>query len=352
MSVRPAGTPELLIVGNPEPFHVGAHFLAGARSMGIPAQIVDVRRASASSRLCVKWNWWFRGRRPARLSEFDAEVAASCRRFRPKLLLTTGVAPVSKAALEEIGGLGVQRVNYSTDDPWNPAHLAPWFLAALPSYDQVFSTRRSNHGDFIHLGCKSVGYLPFGYATEIHFPEKSQGSKEREQLASDVLFIGGADTDRLPYIAALISEGHRLALYGGYWDRNTLTKPFTHGNGDPAELRKATAAAKVVLCLVRRANRDGHVMRTFETAATGACMLVEDTAEHREIFGADGESVVYFRDQSTMLTCLKELLADEPLRCRLKQAAYERIVSGRNTYRDRLMAILERCGHPFGAVHP
>ena len=53
-------------------------------------------------------------------------------------------------------------------------------------------------------------------------------------------------------------------------------------------------AAKVNLCLVRRAKRDGHVMRSFEIAAVGGCMLAQDTDEHREIFGPEGEAVRLF----------------------------------------------------------
>ena len=65
------------------------------------------------------------------------------------------------------------------------------------------------------------------------------------------------------------------------------------------------------LCLVRRANRDGQVMRSYEAAAIGSCMLVEDTPEHRELFGPDGEAVVYFETIDDMLRRL-QLLLDAP----------------------------------------
>ena len=99
--------------------------------------------------------------------------------------------------------------------------------------------------------------------------------------------MGGADRDRVPFIAALGAAGFSIALYGDHWDRFPETKPYDRGYADPQTLRQATAAAKIALCLVRRANRDGHVMRSFEIPAIGACMLVEDTEEHREIFGPD-----------------------------------------------------------------
>jgi spore maturation protein CgeB len=103
----------------------------------------------------------------------------------------------------------------------------------------------------------------------------------------------------------------------------------------------AISTAKVALCLVRRANRDGHVMRTFEVPAIGACMLTEDTEEHREIFGEEGKAVVYFRPILEMIEKLRWLLDHDDERQRLAEAAYRLIVNGRNTYKDRLLTMLE-----------
>jgi spore maturation protein CgeB len=96
----------------------------------------------------------------------------------------------------------------------------------------------------------------------------------------------------------------------------------------------------VNLCLVRRANRDGQVMRSYEAAATGACMLVEDTPEHRELFGGDGETVVYFRAIDDMLSQLTHLLASARERLRLGHAVRKRIAEGGHTYEDRLRSML------------
>lgn len=334
-----ANPDRLLIVGNPDPVHVGAHLLAAARELGLAAELCDVRRAYAAPRPVVKLNWWLRGRRPPRLRQFSQEVAEACRRFRPAVMVATGLAPLDQLALHEIGRLGVARLNYLTDDPWNPAHRAGWFLQALPTYDQVFSPRRSNLDDLRQAGCRRSSYLPFAYAPALHFPEPV-GREDEERLGSDVLFVGGADTDRVPYLAALVRRGLRVALYGGYWERYPETRPCARGHADPATLRKAAAAAKVALCLVRRANRDGHVMRSFETAAVGACMLAEDTPEHRAIFGEDAEAVRYFRDIEGVVGTAESLVADPAERRRLAGAVRDRVRGGANTYADRLAAML------------
>jgi spore maturation protein CgeB len=332
--------PKLFIVGNPDPIHVGAHLLRAAQELGLSAELYNSHNAFRASRLRLKLNWWLLNRRPPQLVEFSRQVLQMCRTLRPFWLVTTGLAPLPRDVLEEIGQLNVVRLNYLTDDPWNPAHRSSWFLEALGAYDCVFSPRRGNLKDLMQGGCRRARYLPFAYDSTLHFQEPPEGLPERTRADCDVMFVGGADRDRLPYAEALISSGITVALYGGYWDRFVATRRYARGHADPATLRKATAAARVNLCLVRRANRDGHVMRSFEAAATGACMLVEDTAEHREIFGTDSETVVYFLGVDQMIHRLKALLSDPAERRRLAEAVRRRIVGGANTYRDRLAAML------------
>src|SRR5207237_781039 len=137
-----------------------------------------------------------------------------------------------------------------------------------------------------------------------------------------------------------IREGFDVALYGGYWDRYHETRHVTRGHADPQTLRHAIGGAKVALCLVRRANRDGNAMRTFEVAAMGASMLVEYTEEHREILGEDGEAVVYFRTPAQMIDRVRWLLHHDEERSRLAAAVLARITGGRNTYKDRLETML------------
>ena len=153
-------------------------------------------------------------------------------------------------------------------------------------------------------------------------------------------FAGGADPDRIASIGVLTRRGFRVALYGGYWQRYGETRTQGRGHADPQTLRKAIAGAKVALGLVRRANRDGHSMRTFEVAAMGGCMLAEDTDEHRQILGEDGEAAVYFRSPAEMIERLQWLLAAEDERQRLKVTIQARITSQPNTYQDRLEAML------------
>jgi spore maturation protein CgeB len=227
-------------------------------------------------------------------------------------------------------------INYSTDDPWNPALKSGWYLLALPEYTMIFSTRRANVGDFQLLGCRDVRYLPFAYDPRLfHSPEQPVAPSTCE-----ILFVGGADRERVLFMTQFMRSGLSITLVGDYWDRFRTTKAYGLGHKSPQVINELTATAKVNLCLVRRANRDGHVMRSFEIAAIGGCMLAEDTTEHRELFGGDGECVVYFRTPEEAAERARMLLANDGERRRLALAANSRIVNGAHTYQDRLLAML------------
>jgi spore maturation protein CgeB len=182
--------------------------------------------------------------------------------------------------------------------------------------------------------------LPFGYAPSQHFPEPPATDDEKNAFAADVVFVGGADADRVPLVTTLIRQEFTLALYGGYWERYAETRATARGHIGAGAVRKAVAGARVALCLVRRANRDGSAMRTFEVAAMGACMLAEYTDEHRAILGEDGEAVVYFRSPEEMVARLRWLLANDDERRRLGRTVRERITARHHTYADRLQTML------------
>jgi spore maturation protein CgeB len=332
----------LLLVGNPGVVHVGAHLAHAARTLGIPVQLLDLTRAFSSNLWINRFHRRLWGSRPAHLRGFSHLVLEACRSFHPTVLLATGTAPIECGALQAIHRLGTRTCNYLTDDPFSRAQRARWFIRALPAYDCIFSPRRANVTDLEAAGCDDVVYVPFAYAPEIHFPEAPAGPSESARFSSDVFFAGGADKDRIAYMSAMIRAGLRVALYGGSWDRYRETRAAALGLADARTVRKAAAGAKLSLCLVRRANRDGHSMRSFELPAMRVCPVVEDTPEHRAIFGPPGRAVAYFQTIAELLGTVRRLMVDEAARERLAGACHARICGGRNTYKDRLADMLAR----------
>jgi hypothetical protein len=342
MKMDSNSTCRLLIVGNPEEHHIGAHFLSAARQLGLEATLLDVREAHSRNLWVNRFFHRAWGKRPAYLGRFSQRLAAICRERESQMLLVTGISAPHAGALKVIGGMGIHRANYLTDDPWNPANGAKFFWPALREYDTVWSPRRANLEDLRQHGCKQVAYLPFGYNPELHFPESPKTAEERERFECDVAIIGGADSDRFPIALALARAGFKLNLYGGYWDRNAELRPFWRGFVYGRELRLAVGGATVNIGMVRRANRDGNAMRSLELPAMGACMVVEDTLEHHELFGDAGDCAEYYMGLDELVAKAKALCA-QPERARaLADKVFRRVCHhSRHTYADRLQTILD-----------
>lgn len=311
-------------------------FVRAARKLGIEPICFDTADASGGNRFLARLRWRWCGRRPLYLERFSDRVVEQCAHSRPDILIATGAAPLTRAALQALRALGVCIVNYSTDDPWNPGSRSHWHMQALPFYDIVFTTRRVNIKELQQLGCADVRYLPFGFDETL----LASRSDTQDLPANEVLFVGGADDDRVSFISQFVASGTPITLVGGYWDSYPSMRPYSLGCKQPAFVGALTVAAKVNLCLVRHANRDGHVMRSFEIAALGGCMLAEDTAEHREIFGQDGECVVYFQSAADAAKRAKALLSAPTERSRLMTAIRDNILNGKHSYTDRFATMV------------
>ncbi|MGH9552908.1 MAG: CgeB family protein [Terriglobales bacterium] len=330
--------PDVAFVGPCGNTHICSSLDRAARDLGLKSSVRDTREAYAGTAFVRKFLWHFGDRRPPRLQRFSADLLERLAGNLPSVLVTLGPAPVSGAALHELRNRGVLCVNYSTDDPFNPAVMARWHLRDLPAYDIVFTTRRANVADLQRQGCSDVRYLQFAYDPHLFGTLSSGNQSPAREL--EVLFIGGADADRAEFFAAFLRCGPTPTLVGAYWERYSHTRALSLGTRPVASVRELTARACINICLVRRANRDGHVMRSFEIPAVGGFMLAEDTGEHREIFGPEGRCVLYFRTPLEAAQKSRWVIANPGDRHRMASAAHDLIRRGANTYGDRLKTLL------------
>lgn len=327
----------IMVIGLDGSSEVGRYLCNAATARNMDVRFLCADRAHTSSRwlrsIARRWN----GDYPLRAYTFHQAFARQLASEHPRWLVTTGTSPVLRETLLEARRFGVKSLNYSTDDPWNARHTSRWFLEALKEYDVVATPRAGTIPDFQLLGVRRVAHVPFGYCPEAHRP--GDGVAE-DVSAGDVFFAGGCDNDRLPFFRALVGAGLRPVLYGAYWERHPSMRRFHRGFASLAQMATLHAQTPVSVCMVRRANRDEHVMRTYEAAAMGACLAMEDTKAHRQLFGQDQKSVIYFSDPESLVTACRRLLAEPNLRQRLRVAARQVVVGGRNTYADRLDQML------------
>ena len=281
-------------------------------------------------------------RPPLDCPRLNQTLLARARAFRPDVVLIVKGAYIAPATLDAIKReSGAILVNYATDDPFNSTVSTPELVESIPHYDIYACTKHAIMDDIRVAGGQRVIYVPFGYKPEVHFPEMPRDEGERERYASDVVFIGGCDQDRAPYFSALVRAmpAVKLALYGGYWNRWLAMRPYWRGFAVGREFRLAIGGARIAVNLVRKSNRDDHVMRTFEIPACGAFMLAERTDTHERLF-VENDAVQLFSGPKEMIEAIAHRLAvcSEPRRAE-ESTRIAATVCG-HSYSDRLLAIL------------
>ena len=138
------------------------------------------------------------GRRPATAWALNGrllEVAAEC---RPDVVIVAKGAYVFPKTLRRLKALGARLVNYATDDPFNTRSADGWLRSAIPEYDLYACTKRAIESDVRAAGCKRTAFVRFGYDPTCTF-RTCRTAGEVNGFSSDVVFVGGADEDRLPY---------------------------------------------------------------------------------------------------------------------------------------------------------
>jgi glycosyltransferase involved in cell wall biosynthesis len=337
-----------LLIGNMTFYHIGAFFRKALQALGYPHVAMDqsVYEHDGFPSVARKVAFRLMGRRPLGFWRFNRDILAAARGLQPELVLITGSAPVAASTLRELRErMGAVLVNYATDDPFGRVASPPSVEANIPLYDLYVCTKRTIIDDVRAAGCAQVTFLPFGYEPSLHFPEGFGSAEELEKFSSDVVFVGGGDRDRYPYFEGLVRAipELRLGLYGLAWDRNRTLARYHRGLALGRDFRLALRGAKIAPCLVRRSNRDGHVMRTFEVPACGTFMLAERTTEHQEFF-REGEEVAYFTSPAELAEKVRYYLNRDSERRLMAEAAYRKVTSGNHTYVDRMRQILELAG--------
>jgi spore maturation protein CgeB len=263
--------------------------------------------------------------------------------FSPDMILIGKGRWFTPAAFEAAKKVsGATLVNWATDDPFNPADNSRELVKSIPLYDLYVCTKNDIMNDVRRAGCANVAYVRFGYKPDVHFPETPATDEERERFACDVMFVGGCDAHRIAYFETLIRAmpDVKLRLYGAYWDRARALRPYARGFAMAREYRLAVAGAKIAVNLVRRANRDDHVMRTFEIPACGGFMLTERSSTHEELFREDHEAG-FFGSPDELVAKVRSYLPRAENRAMIAAAGHRKITLGHHTYGDRLAEIIE-----------
>jgi spore maturation protein CgeB len=326
----------------------------GLCGSGVGVRFIDVWTDS-SSKLLERFSGTVRHRFPSlspsvtRVNQRVVDAAYSAR--VGNALVTNGRELQASTVLEsrrvlELRGGGI--ACYLCDDPFNPAHRCDSWLQSLPCYSLVVTTKRAIVHDLRAIGCTNIAYSRFGYNPEVHRPINPES---RGFNRVDVAFAGNADRDRLPIIGELAERlsGFSIGLYGDGWHRWASLRAVHRPPVTGLDYSAAMSAATVCPCLVRRANRDGHVMRSFELPAIGAFMLAERTEEHQEIFD-EGVHCEFWSSIEELADKARWYSANPRRAAELALCGHEMIRAGGHTYADRARQVLDMLARGAGRI--
>jgi hypothetical protein len=347
VSGEPMSTRLLLLADTTTPEALGSKFLAAAAAAGLANGELAVAYTSAGAsfspsmarrrgklfyRLADRrsWEWW----------GFQRHLLTQIEALQPRLVLVTGILPLAPSVFEAVHRQGGRIVNYLTDDPWNPIHRRRCFLANLPRYDHIFSTKQALRQRLEAAGARSTSWLPFAYDPSQHAPPAADRS-DAERYDVDVAFVGTGAAERLPWLAALADvPGLRRRIYGNSWQGLASPGWEQHRAVTGEAYACAIHNAKLVLGLLRQANGDLSTDRSYEIGAIGGCGLYKDSDEHRALL-PDYPDVGFFNTPGQLRQHALAILADPSLQAQLRQRGAAALRRPEHTYAARLRTILE-----------
>ncbi|MFN3244541.1 MAG: glycosyltransferase [Planctomycetota bacterium] len=190
-------------------------------------------------------------------------------------------------------------------------------------------------------GLENMTFLMSGFSPRYHRPLPSQ------QHTRDVAFIGGPGRrgQRASFLARIAKE-FDTDVYGRHWDRWSGAHKHLRVNSqiNNKTYAKICATSRIVLG-VNEVNDDAYYCsnRTFLTMACGAFHLTHYVPQLENVF-ADGEHLVWYRDEDEALEMIAEWLPKADERARVAAGGHAEVML-HHQYYHRVARILHWLEH-------
>ena len=261
----------------------------------------------------------------------NAALLDLVRHARPDVVFVDNARGLRPATLRHIKRTGAKLVFSSPDDIVAKHNTSSWLERSLPLWDIFFTTKTFNVDELRERGVHRPILIGNMYNPAIHRPLSAQQVGE-EFEAFDIVFVGTHEREREDDLRALARAGMRVLVHGNTASRLSSGWRVLESDGvvvRPAVIDDAYTRAihhgKVAMCFLRKMNRDQITQRSIEIPAMERPMLAEKTDEHDAHF-VDTAEYLGFTTRDDMLAKAKVLIADEPLRRRLAEAARQRVL--------------------------
>ena len=270
----------------------------------------------------------------------NLDLLRLARAVQPDLILVIATKGVRAGTLAQLR-VHLPGVQVYCVFPDSPHSLDGERIACLPVFDRVTTSSPAWLEAFAGLGARQVDYLPFAADTELYQPP--QTVVPNRDFAHDVAFIGTWRLEREQLLEQLADLD--LRIWGSrYWRSRTrrgspLKRLWGGGQVVGVEFAQVCAQSKVLLNILDLMSWPGPNMRTFELPACRAFPLAERSPEVLELF-REGETIECFGTAEEALEKIRYYCSHETDRQHIAASAYEFVINGGHTYRDRAEQLL------------
>jgi hypothetical protein len=220
------------------------------------------------------------------------------------------------------------------------------FVASIPSYDILITTKSFEVDSYRSLGARQVVFLFHGYDASLYRPI-NVASDDLPRFASDVCFVGRCEPHYRQRISAVADTGADVAVWGD-WHRATIGRPklrrLVRGSGAWGEdYVKALNATKIGLGLLTKYVPEKSTTRSFEIPACGTFLLAERSTEHLKLF-EEGREAEFFGTDGEMKEKLAWYLEHDDERQRIGAAGRAKCLRAGYSYLERMRSAIAMIG--------
>jgi spore maturation protein CgeB len=252
---------------------------------------------------------------------------------------------VTPETLASLAASGSRLIHYA-GDPMILFHRTRHFVASIPFYDVLITTKSYEMELYRSLGARRLVLQLHGYDAELFRP-LDVPPRDLARFASDVCFVGHCEPDYRRRVSAAAETGADVAIWGK-WQRAAMGRPqlrkLVRGSGVWGEdYVKALNATKIGLGLLTKYAPDGSTTRSFEIPACGTLFLAERSPEHLELF-EEGKEAEFFDTDGEMKEKISWYLEHEEERRRIAAAGRAKSVQAGYSYLERMRSALDMIG--------
>tara|TARA_B100001059_G_C17737197_1_gene529515 strand:+ start:51 stop:1061 length:1011 start_codon:yes stop_codon:yes gene_type:complete len=230
----------------------------------------------------------------------------------------------------------VELYNYLSDNPLGMSNLdLNLTIDSFSFMKKVFVFSRSLIPIVYQYGAKEVVYIPFGYCKKNHLINLNQIKTLHE---NQVIYFGTWGPLIEEWLYPL--RDFNLKIYGNDWGKSKykeLRMVSSYKAGMQSDMSEKASNAKVVINFIRAQHGSLSSGKTFELAASGACIVTNRTLEQLEFFNE--KEFNYFDSKEEMVEIVTALIKDETKNFESRRNSHNKVIN--HSYEERASELLD-----------